>query len=183
MSSIKRLRSTLLGLAAGASVLLSGGPVLAQSSIGGSCDGCDWKIYPGMVCKQGGSQQGLDYWFGRARNLSSSRKVVDCGLVRDHNRPQRVYVNTIDQHWSENVTCSLYAMLNDSSWPSYYFAYGYRGYNDIGTEGRSSSIQRLSMAPPYAAKDHNTSYLVGCRLPPIDRGAASEIISLEVGEL
>jgi len=182
MSSKHRLRLGLLALAMGVASLFGGDPALANS-IAPYCDGCDNKFYPGAVCKQAGSSQGLDYWFGRARNRASSAGTADGPLVRDTSRPHLVEIKTVDRHWWDGVSCSLYTLLNDSAWPSYYFARGHLNgpSGSTTTKGQSEVVQRL-MIFPSVPSGPDTSYLVGCRLPPMVGSSASEIVSIRMGE-
>jgi hypothetical protein len=163
----------------GANVTFAG---IFSSSIGSICEDCDNKWYPGAVCKQAGTSQQLDYWFGRARNLSGAAKIADCPLIRDAARPYWVEINTIDRHWWDKVTCTLFTLRNDSANPNYYFQNGAlnNSAGPFGTAGQADSVQTLKI---YAnGPKANTSYLVGCRLPPVVSGRASEIVSIRMGE-
>ena len=151
-----RNRFTLTAL--WAATLLAAGFAAPTSAKAGE----DSKWYPAAICQQGGTSQGLDYYFGRVRNKTSAAVIADCPFVKDH-KPgifeKQSVARVIDRSTRQNVRCTLFSFDATSSTPSYnWLARDSSGYGSV--------VQTLTFSWGTRGVFTGGNLMMGCRIPP-----------------
>lgn len=137
----------------------------------------DDKTYAGAACVKEGTAGVLEAdLYGRAFNRSSTATLtVICPVVRDDTGGafDGGRATVIDQHYSQNVTCSL---VNYSEWGP-----GWNGYISRTTSGSSPSPMVLNFSGANNI-DSNAYYAMRCVIPPTYSGNASGVWAYKVME-
>jgi hypothetical protein len=137
----------------------------------------DAKLYPGSMCVRWSGTTTPSYNVSAIGNPSSSSWLyVDCPVIKDaiNGRPESATVQTVDMHYSADVSCNL---LSGLRWFNRYAAWSSGARQTRGTDSFGA---RLSFGPVSANADSH--YFFSCRIPPQYSGGTSYITSYRVDE-
>jgi hypothetical protein len=147
------IRSTILALAA--TSVLASTPAFA-----------DGKSYPGHVCLT--HNEDVARVGSKFQNSGTAAATVACPVIRDNLNVgfDAGTVWVVDQHFTENVSCTLAAKAFDG---------GSVAFTSDSTSGTNPAAQALNLGSLAAVTDgHYTMY---CTVPPVFSGQSSSIVS------
>ena len=126
--------------------------------------GSDYKMYPGLMCRQTDTSNGGYISYGQFLNTSTSTIEVACPVIRDINTDVSTsYLYVFDNSSSASVTCALYNVR--SSTASYYWT----GKFSTSSSGYSSYATKLTtgaMSTTYSTDAHH----FWCQIPGSNKG-------------
>ena len=135
----------------------------------------DGKNYPGSMCVRWAGTSTPVYNFSAIGNPSATTDLrLDCPVVKDAASIQSGWVRVIDQHYNDDVGCSLNSFYRSEG--------GYVGWWTpwVSSSGSSPNPQHLGFGSVGA--NSLTHYYYSCRIPPTYAGNISYITSYHVTE-